>query len=456
MRAKRALLILLGLLVDLGVLAGESDYEDQLLRKVIEAYQIEAFIPQDVSIGGKERLGQALFFDPIMGGPRNTACATCHIRSKGSVDGLPMAVGIGATGVGQQRLKTPQAFVIPRNVLPFFNRGHKDFTAFFWDGRVQLAPNGRFESPLGELLKREEFDSLLAMATVFPLIEPDEMLGRSLRRGGDRDSTYHGDLVDDDVDPDNFLERSLNVYGNLMQRILGSNESPNSAQLKYQKLFRDAYPEVNDYNIAHIGNALSSYITSAFELQPAKWDDYVLGENSALTAKQKQGALIFFGKGRCAVCHSGSQFSDFEYHGLATPQLAVGKHGGYLDYGRAKATGNAAERFLFRTPPLRNVTKTGPWGHNGIFASLEEAISHHFNPIPLLYMAQKKKPREAQLAGRLLNYRSSILAEIYPVDQNDVRLLVEFLKALESSTVMSDKEATPESVPSGMNQFLMQ
>src|SRR5690606_877005 len=169
----------------------------------------------------------------------------------------------------------------------------------------------------------------------------------------------------------------------------------------------------------------------------------------------KQGAFIFFGRGRCAVCHTGTQFSDFNYHGLAVPQLDVGKHGGYLDYGRAKATGRAVDRFSFRTPPLRNVTKTGPWGHNVIFTSLEQAIEHHYNPVPLLYRAQQGRPREAQLSGRLLRYRSSTLAEMYPITQEDVGLLISFLKSLESDTVMTTEQALPASVPSGMNQFIV-
>nr|WP_298411733.1 His-Xaa-Ser system-associated MauG-like protein [uncultured Halomonas sp.] len=449
--------IVLGILVfvvSAVVQAAEPLYEDRLLRKVIDAYQIKPLTSQTSDMQAIERLGQALFFDPIMGGPHNTSCATCHIRSKGSVDALPVAVGIGSTGVSRQRLLNEQALVIPRNVLPFFNRGHSDFSAFFWDGRVQIGPYGRFESPLGDRLP-QGFENLLAVAAVFPLAEPDEMLGRSLRRGGNKANIHHAELVDDRIDPDNFQERTLNVYENLVARIVGKESSTNSIQSKYRTLFSAAYPEVEDYDIAHIGNALSAYITSAFELQPAPWDHYVRGDNTALTTAQKQGAMIFFGKGRCAVCHSGKQFSDFKYHGLALPQLDVGKHGGYLDYGRAKATGRADERFLFRTPPLRNATKTGPWGHNGIFETLEEAIAHHFNPIPLLYRAQQGRPREAELAGRLLSYRSPILAEIYPVKQRDVELLISFLEALESNTIMQNERAIPLSVPSGMNQFVL-
>ena len=437
------------------VQASQIDYEDIFLKKVISAYQVEPMVAKPLSMGDKEKLGQMLFFDPIMGGPNNTTCATCHIRSKGSVDGLPMAVGIGSSGVGVQRLQSPEAFVIPRNVLPFFNRGESSFTALFWDGRVQLGESGKFESPLGDKLPKG-FENLLAVAASFPQVEPDEMLGRSARRGGQKQTTYHADLVDSSVDPDNFQERTLNVYSNLVKRLLGSSVALSPVQAEYMVLFKAAYPAANEFDITHIGNALAAYISLAFQLKPAAWDNYVAGDVSALSRQQKEGAMIFFGKGRCAVCHSGQEFSDFKYHGLAVPQLPVGKHGGYLDYGRGKATSLAIDRFQFRTPPLRNASRTGPWGHNGLFISLEEAITHHFNPIPLMFAAQKDRPREAELAGRLLSYRSPILAEIYPMTSKDVQSVIAFLKALESDPVLSSDEALPKSVPSGMNQFIVE
>jgi cytochrome c peroxidase len=115
-----------------------------------------------------------------------------------------------------------------------------------------------------------------------------------------------------------------------------------------------------------------------------------------------------------------------------------------------------ADRFAFRTPPLRNVADTAPWGHNGIFTSLAAVIQHHVNPVPTLYAAQRQSPDEAAYAGRLLGFRSPILAEVSPLSRDEIALLEAFLKALSSSTVMSDRDATPQSVPSGKNQFLRQ
>ncbi len=433
---------------------GANNSLDSILHKVIQAYQIQPHQPSELKLGPKEKLGQALFFDPFVSGPKKISCATCHVRSKAAGDGLPMSVGLGSKGVGTERLEHTRAFIIPRNALPFFNRGSKDFRALFWDGRVQLGTKGDIESPLGSRMP-SGFDSLLAAAAVFPLVEPDEMLGRSLNRRSK--DTYHAELVTIDDEENNLQERTLNAFGNLVERLLETkSQNPKPVALQYRKLFAEAYPgtKLNEFRIHHVGNALAAYIGAAFELKPAPWDRYVTGITSALSPEQKQGAFIFFGKGRCAVCHSGTQFSDFRFHGLSIPQMRVGRHNRYLDYGRASATSRGEDRFAFRTPPLRNVTETFPWGHNGIFTSLEAIIGHHINPVPMLYKAQQQDPEEAGNAGRLLGFRSPLLAETAPLSPKEIDLLVQFLKSLSSETVMPDSVALPTNVPSGDRSFI--
>lgn len=433
-----------------------AQQEDRLLSKVAQAYQLSPMQARTVSLGPKEALGRALFFDPIVSGPGAISCATCHVRSKGAGDGLDAAVGLGAHGIGKERLSSRDAFLVPRNALAFFNRGRPEFSALFWDGRVQLGPKGEFQTPMGERLPKG-FDSLLAAASVFPLVEPDEMLGRSEERGRNP-GRYHRELLaDTGVADNNFQERTLVVFKNLVRRLVGDSATkPSKVQSEYRKLFSTAYPGVEpaDLSITHVGNGLGAYIGAAFDLQPAPWDRYLAGDRQAMTPMQKQGALVFFGKGRCAVCHSGQEFSDFQFHGLAVPQLSVAKHGAFVDYGRANATSRGADRYKFRTPPLRNVSQTGPWGHNGVFKSLPEVIEHHFNPVPMLFKAQTSHPESARYSGALLTQRSSILGEVSPLTQADVNALVEFLSALSSVTSMTDAVALPTTVPSGDSSFV--
>ena len=67
---------------------------------------------------------------------------------------LMQAVGLGAHGVGKERLSSKDAFLVPRNALAFFNRGRPEFSVLFWDGRVQLGPKGEFQTPMGERLPK--------------------------------------------------------------------------------------------------------------------------------------------------------------------------------------------------------------------------------------------------------------------------------------------------------------
>jgi len=85
---------------------------------------------------------------------------------------------------------------------------------------------------------------------------------------------------------------------------------------------------------------------------------------------QKKGALIFFGKGKCSQCHavggqSNEMFSDFKMHNIGVPQIApffgVGRGNVIFDgpnededFGLEQITGNSADRYKFRSSPLRN------------------------------------------------------------------------------------------------------
>lgn len=455
MRLLSALVLTL-LCIGVSAASEPQEIDDTFLRKAAAAFSLKPFKPSDRPFGEKEKLGRALFFDPVLSGPRNIACATCHVRSKGSGDGLPVAIALGGgAGVGSERLSSPEALLIQRNALPFFNRGSSEFRAFFWDGRVQLSEGGKFESPLGNHLP-PGFDSLLAVAASLPPAESDEMLGRSMQRGG-RSETYHMELVGESRLDDNYQERTLAVFPRLIQRLVGNEEStPSELNKTYRALFLSAYPEktLTGLGMPEIGNALAAYISFAFELQPSPWDRYLEGQKNAISPRQKRGALVFLGKGRCVVCHSGTQFSDFEFHGLAIPQHEVGKHGAHIDYGRAAATSRGQDRYKFRTPPLRNVHLTGPWGHNGRFSTLRQAIEHHFNPIPMLWEAQSTSPQEAAMSGRLLGARSPLLAEIAPLNSSEIEDILAFLETLTTKTVVSDAIALPQHVPSGLNQFI--
>jgi cytochrome c peroxidase len=127
----------------------------------------------------------------------------------------------------------------------------------------------------------------------------------------------------------------------------------------------------------------------------APLDRFARGDRQAMTVQQKEGALVFFGQGRCASCHkvagpSNEMFSDFEMHVVGVPQIAP-EFGAGLgnvifdgpardeDFGLEQISGNPADRYKFRTSPLRNVALQPAFFHNGAFTRLEDAIRHHLD-----------------------------------------------------------------------------
>ena len=121
---------------------------------------------------GKVALGRQLFFDKMLSGNLNIACATCHHALTDTGDGLSLPVGEGGRGLGVTRDTGVGADAIhervPRNAPPVFNLGAREFTTLFHDGRVQIDPTqpGGFRSPAGDTLP-EGLDNVLAVQAMF-------------------------------------------------------------------------------------------------------------------------------------------------------------------------------------------------------------------------------------------------------------------------------------------------
>ena len=93
---------------------------------------------------------------------------------------------------------------------------------------------------------------------------------------------------------------------------------------------------------------------------------------------------LFYGKAGCSGCHSGSLLTDHDFHALMLPHFGPGRTRVWdtivRDVGRMSFTDRLEDAYRFRTPSLRNVALTGPYGHNGAYASLEDMVRHHLNP----------------------------------------------------------------------------
>lgn len=134
-----------------------------------------------------------------------------------------------------------------------------------------------------------------------------------------------------------------------------------------------------------VEQALSSYLRSQdFSNNP--WKAYIDGDTTAISRQAKEGALLFYrtpqqGGYACARCHTGDFFTDEKLHNTLMPPI-----GKKPDYGRWHVTRQFKDRYRFRTPTLLNTEVTGPWGHNGAYTTLANAVRHMLNP---RYFAKK-------------------------------------------------------------------
>ncbi len=104
----------------------------------------------------------------------------------------------------------------------------------------------------------------------------------------------------------------------------------------------------------------------------SRYDKFSQGDKTALTEAEQNGLKLFFGKGNCTRCHAGSNFSDSIFH-----NLGVGMNAEKPDLGRYEITKQAADKGAFKTPTVRDITKTAPYMHDGSQQTLEEVVTFY-------------------------------------------------------------------------------
>jgi cytochrome c peroxidase len=251
----------------------------------------------------------------------------------------------------------------------------------------------------------------------------------------------------------------------------------------YQQLFGEVFPEVPagaPIDFFMFGKAIAEFeFTLVFADAPV--DRFARGERSAMTSAAKRGALLFFGKANCVQCHAVSgrssvgepneMFTDFEERVIGVPQIApffgVGQGntifdgpGQDEDFGLEQISGNEADRYRFRTAPLRNLAVAPAFFHNGAFTRLEDAIRHHLD---VYKSAHTYDPVKAGLPADLthrLGPIEPVLKRLDPLLKNPIHLtdgefsdLVSFVRdGLLDERVRPENlcKLVPVQVPSGL------
>lgn len=136
---------------------------------------------------------------------------------------------------------------------------------------------------------------------------------------------------------------------------------------EYQELFPQAFKDDKDpFQYKNVGKAIGAFERTL--LTPSRFDDYLKGDENALKEDEKRGLKKFVHMG-CATCHNGVAIggNSFKKLGLVKPYETN-------DMGRYEVTGIESDKKVFKVPSLRNITKTGPYFHDGSVKTLDEAI----------------------------------------------------------------------------------
>ena len=228
---------------------------------------------------------------------------------------------------------------------------------------------------------------------------------------------------------------------------------------EYRRLFERAYPgeRFESMTFAHASNAIAGFFISDLTFNNSPWDRFLAGNDAAMTQVQLQGAKNFM-SARCSVCHNGPALTDNKFHNVAVAQFGPGKGDGPSgrdDFGRMRVTGNPADRYAFRTPALRNVELTAPYGHNGAFFDLREFVAH-YSESHIKLESFNITQLEPALQGTVLpNFadilatRDPLLTDVFFPDQV-IDEVTEFMNALTDPAARNLQRIVPGRVPSGL------
>jgi len=268
----------------------------------------------------KVALGKMLFWDPRLGGDASTACVTCHEPAQGWAFSDSISRGYPAT-------------VHWRNSQTVLNSAF--LGKLFWAGAAK---------------------SLEAQA-------PSAAKGAVAGNG------------ENDV-----METRLAFIPEYRKR--------------FKQVFGTTWPQIAD-----AWRAIASFERTLI-YNDTPLDRYLKGDKTALNEQQLRGMALFNGKAGCIRCHNGALASDEKYYNLGVPPADRWEEDGLAqisfryeqyakgvteeiyrkikdDAGLYYRTKRKEDMGKFRTPPLRYITYTAPYMHNGAFWDLEEVVQFY-------------------------------------------------------------------------------
>ena len=307
---------------DVSEITGMQEQHDVPVRVRFTALPLSVKSPPDNLMSeAKVILGKLLFYDPILSGNRDVACATCHHPASGYAETLEISIGVNGEGFGSKR-----SFRQP-NDIPFTKRNSQSILNAAFNGIDIFGDYIPEEAPMFWDLRVSSLES----QALEPIKALEEMRGHL------------------------FAEEE--ILDEVVNRL---NEIP-----EYRKLFKEAFHQDSSVSIENLARAIAAYERTLIA-NNSRFDQYMRGNENALSESEIEGFDAFKEAG-CGNCHNGPMFSDFKTHVISAPSNDKLP---YPDSGFQST-------FAFRTPTLRNLRFTFPFMHSGKLGSLKEILEFY-------------------------------------------------------------------------------
>lgn len=289
---------------------------------VLAALPLEITAPANNPITNeKVILGKLLFFDPILSGNKDVACASCHHPNFAFAESLEISIGVNGKGLGEKR-----EFLTP-NDIPFVKRNSQTIINTVFNGLTNEKEIEPDAAPMFWDLRAKGLEN----QSLEPIKTFEEMRGHQYTKD--------------------------EVLGKILDRIKKNNE--------YQRLFKVAFGAKNAITQENLAKAIATYERTIVS-NNSRFDQYMRGDNTALSQNEIDGMMLFLKSG-CSKCHNGPMFSDFKAHTLG---IEDNEKVGFSDDGFQK-------KYAFRTPTLRNLRFTAPYMHNGKLKTLQNVLEFY-------------------------------------------------------------------------------
>lgn len=198
----------------------------------------------------------------------------------------------------------------------------------------------------------------------------------------------------------------------------------------YRAAFKKEF-DIDTISINDIAKAIATFERSLVS-RKSKFDYFLEGKRE-LTLAEVKGLHLFRTKGRCMNCHNGPLLTDDKFHNIGLTYY--GRF--YEDLGRYNVTKKAEDVGKFKTPSLRDVMRTRPWMHNGLFDNMEGILNMYSNGMP------RPKRRKHQLNDSLFPTTSNLIVKTNLTKEEKVNIIA-FLESLSSPAMRIKKPKLPK------------